>query len=75
MGKSQPIPDGKVEGSPAQSCQPSHDAAITLGRRLGIYKGSMDTAEACDVVHEGEEDVLCLSCHTRPLASRTRLSI
>ena len=66
MGKSEPIADGKVEGVTCAACHPSHNAAVVLGRRLGVYKLGMDksTAEAYDVVHEGNEDNLCLNCHT-----------
>lgn len=66
-GESVPIPDGKVEGVTCAACHPSHTAAVTLGRRLGIYKFGMDrnTAEAYDVIHEGEEDRLCLNCHEK----------
>jgi nitrate/TMAO reductase-like tetraheme cytochrome c subunit len=66
-GKAEPIPDGQVEGVTCASCHPSHNAAVTLGRRLGIYKFGMDrtTAEAYNVIHEGEEDRLCLNCHEK----------
>lgn len=66
-GMSQPIPDGKVEGVTCAVCHPSHTSAVVLGRRLGIYKWGMDKnkPEAYDVIHEGQEDSLCLSCHTR----------
>lgn len=66
-GKAEPIPDGKVEGVTCAACHPSHTAAVTLGRRLGIYKFGMDraTAEAYDVIHEGDEDRLCLNCHEK----------
>lgn len=65
--KSVPIPDGKVEGVTCAACHPSHTAAVTLGRRLGIYKFGMDKAkpEAYDVIHEGDEDRLCLNCHEK----------
>lgn len=68
LGMSQPIPDGKVEGVTCAACHPSHNAAVVLGRRLGIYKWGMDknTPEAYDVVHEGQEDNLCLKCHLTP---------
>src|ERR1044071_6958914 len=42
--KSVPIPDGKVEGVTCPACNPSHTAAVVLGRRLGIYKFGMDKA-------------------------------
>ena len=66
IGQSSPIPDGTNEGVTCAACHPSHTAAVTLGRRLGIYKWGMDknTAAAYDVIHEGEEDRLCLNCHT-----------
>lgn len=66
-GMSEPIPDGKVEGVTCAACHPSHNAAVVLGRRLGIYKFGMDkaTPEAYDVVHEGNEDLLCLNCHNK----------
>jgi Cytochrome c554 and c-prime len=66
IGMNEPIPDGKVEGVTCAACHPSHNAAVVLGRRLGIYKWGMDKAkpEAYDVVHEGNEDTLCLNCHT-----------
>jgi hypothetical protein len=61
------IPDGQVEGVTCAACHPSHTAAVTLGRRLGIYKFGMDnaTAEAYDVIHHGDEDRLCLNCHEK----------
>lgn len=66
MGGSTPIADGKSEGVTCATCHPSHNAAVVLGRRLGVYKWGMDrtTAAAYDVVKEGNEDVLCLNCHT-----------
>jgi hypothetical protein len=66
MGKSEAIPDGKVEGVTCAACHPNHNAAVVLGRRLGIYKWGMDkaTPEAYDVIHEGQEDRLCMNCHT-----------
>jgi hypothetical protein len=65
VGGSQPIPDGQVEGVTCATCHPSHTAAVTLGRRLGVYKWGMDrnSADAYTVVKEGNEDVLCLNCH------------
>lgn len=59
------IPDGQVEGVTCAACHPSHNAAVVLGRRLGFYQWGKDkaTAEAYQVVHEGQEDLLCLSCH------------
>ena len=67
VGGNKPIPDGQVEGVTCAACHPSHTAAVTLGRRLGIYKWGMDraTAEAYTVVKEGEEDTLCLNCHSQ----------
>jgi hypothetical protein len=64
-GMSQPIGDGRVEGVTCAACHPSHTAAAILGRRLGIYKFGMDKSkpEAYDVIHHGDEDRLCLSCH------------
>jgi hypothetical protein len=66
VGGSKPIPDGMVEGVTCAVCHPSHTSAVVLGRRLGVYKWGMDKTkpEAYDVVHEGNEDVLCLNCHT-----------
>jgi nitrate/TMAO reductase-like tetraheme cytochrome c subunit len=66
IGASKPIVDGVVEGVTCAVCHPSHNAAVVLGRRLGIYKWGMDktTAAAYDVVKEGNEDLLCLNCHT-----------
>jgi hypothetical protein len=66
MGKSEPIEDGKMEGVTCAACHPSHTSAVVLGRRLGIYKWGMDkaTPEAYEVIHHGEEDRLCLHCHT-----------
>lgn len=66
IGGSKPIADGKVEGVTCAACHPSHTAAVTLGRRLGIYKWGMDknTADAYQVIPEGGEDLLCLNCHT-----------
>ena len=66
VGMSKSIPDGTVEGVTCAACHPSHNAAVVLGRRLGIYKWGMDKTkpEAYDVVQEGQEDVLCLNCHT-----------
>jgi nitrate/TMAO reductase-like tetraheme cytochrome c subunit len=66
IGASTPIADGKVEGVTCAVCHPSHTAAVELGRRLGVYKWGMDksTAAAYDVVLEGNEDLLCLNCHT-----------
>ncbi|MEW6130917.1 MAG: hypothetical protein AB1757_28055 [Acidobacteriota bacterium] len=65
LGKSEPIADGQVEGVTCAACHPNHNAAVVLGRRLGIYKFGMDKTkpEAYDVVHEGNEDLLCLNCH------------
>lgn len=59
------IPDGKVEGITCAACHPSHNAAVVLGRRLGIYKWGMDKSkpEAYTVVNEWHEDELCLNCH------------
>jgi hypothetical protein len=61
----EPIADGAMEGVTCAVCHPSHNAAVVLGRRLGLYKWGMDkaTPEAYEVVKEGEEDLLCLSCH------------
>jgi cytochrome c554/c'-like protein len=66
IGLNKMIPDAKVEGVTCAACHPSHNAAAVLGRRLGVYKWGMDknTAQAYDVVLEGQEDVLCLNCHT-----------
>jgi hypothetical protein len=66
VGSSQPIAAGKVEGVTCAACHPDHNAAVVLGRRLGIYKWGMpkNKPEAYDVIHEGDEDRLCLSCHT-----------
>jgi hypothetical protein len=66
MGKSEPIADGQMEGVTCAACHPTHNAAVVLGRRLGIYKLGMDksTPEAYEVIHHGEEDLLCLNCHT-----------
>lgn len=59
------VPDGQMEGVTCASCHPSHTASLVLGRRLGIYKFGMDrnTPEAYEVIHEGDEDALCLNCH------------
>src|SRR5262249_33295018 len=59
------IPYGKVEGVVCASCHPTHDAAVVLGRRLGIYQFGKDKTkpEAYKVIKEGQEDVLCLNCH------------
>lgn len=59
------IAAGKVEGVTCAACHPSHNAAVVLGRRLGIYKFGMDKTkpEAYEVVHHGDEDKLCLNCH------------
>jgi len=59
------IADGAVEGITCAVCHPSHNAAVVLGRRLGLYQWGMDKTkpEAYKVIHEGEEDQLCLSCH------------
>jgi hypothetical protein len=67
MGKSERIPDGKVEGVTCAACHPNHNAAVVLGRRLGIYKFEMDKTkpEAYDVIHHGDEDRLCLNCHNK----------
>ncbi|HXG94560.1 MAG TPA: multiheme c-type cytochrome [Blastocatellia bacterium] len=66
-GMAEPIPDGKVEGVTCAACHPSHTSAVVLGRRLGIYKFGMNkaTPEAYDVIHEGDEDRLCLNCHMK----------
>lgn len=66
VGMSEPIAYGKVEGVTCAACHPSHTSAVVLGRRLGIYKFGMDKSkpEAYDVIHHGEEDLLCLNCHT-----------
>ena len=66
LGGSEPISYGKVEGVTCAVCHPSHNSAVELGRRLGVYKIGMDKnkTEAYDVVHEGQEDNLCLNCHT-----------
>ncbi|HLG14455.1 MAG TPA: multiheme c-type cytochrome [Blastocatellia bacterium] len=63
--RTDPIADGQMEGVTCAACHPSHNAAVVLGRRLGIYKYGMNkaTPEAYDVIHEGEEDQLCLNCH------------
>ncbi|HKG22994.1 MAG TPA: multiheme c-type cytochrome [Blastocatellia bacterium] len=65
-GKSEPLPAGKVEGVTCASCHPSHDSAVVLGRRLGIYKLGEDKnkPEAYEVIHEGEEDRVCFTCHS-----------
>jgi hypothetical protein len=62
---SEPIAFGRVEGVTCAACHPSHNAAVVLGRRLGIYQFGMNKAlpEAYKVVHEGDEDSLCLNCH------------
>jgi hypothetical protein len=67
MGKSEPIPDGKVEGVTCASCHPSKASTAILGRRLGIYKIGMDKTkpEAYDVIQHGDEDRLCLNCHNK----------
>lgn len=59
------VAEGKMEGVTCAACHPTHNAAVVLGRRLGIYKIGMDKTkpEAYDVVHHGEEDQLCLNCH------------
>jgi hypothetical protein len=59
------LAEGKVEGVTCAACHPSHNAAVVLGRRLGVYKFGMNkaTPEAYDVVQHGEEDQLCLNCH------------
>jgi hypothetical protein len=59
------VPEGKIEGVTCAACHPNHNAAVVLGRRLGIYKFGMDKTkpEAYDVVHHGDEDQLCLNCH------------
>ena len=59
------IADGVVEGVTCAACHPNHNAAVILGRRLGIYQFEKDkaTAEAYKVVEHGEEDELCLNCH------------
>ncbi|HEU4389608.1 MAG TPA: multiheme c-type cytochrome [Blastocatellia bacterium] len=59
------IEDGKVEGVTCAACHPSHNAAVILGRRLGIYQFGVDKTkpEAYKVVEHGEEDQLCLNCH------------
>lgn len=59
------IPSGQMEGVTCAACHPSHNSAVVLGRRLGIYQWGKDktTPEAYQVVHEGEEDALCLNCH------------
>jgi hypothetical protein len=61
----QQVEDGKVEGVTCAVCHPSHTSAVVLGRRLGLYQWGMDKTkpEAYKVIHEGEEDLLCLSCH------------
>ena len=66
-GMSEPIPYGKVEGVTCAVCHPSHNSAVVLGRRLGIYQLEKDkaTPEAYKVIHEGEEDTLCMNCHTQ----------
>ena len=66
IGLNKSIPDGTVEGVTCAACHPSHTSAVTLGRRLGVYQWGMDknTPEAYAVVKEGEEDSLCLNCHT-----------
>lgn len=66
IGKSASIPDGQTEGVTCATCHPDHNAAVVLGRRLGIYQWGVDRAkpEAYKVVEEGNEDVLCLNCHT-----------
>ena len=64
-GKNEPIADSKVEGVTCAACHPDHNSAVVLGRRLGVYKFGMprNTPEAYDVVHEGQEDQLCMNCH------------
>lgn len=59
------IADGMMEGVTCAACHPSHNAAVVLGRRVGIYKYGMDKSkpEAYQVVLEGEDDLLCLNCH------------
>lgn len=59
------LPTPTMEGVTCASCHPSHNAAVVLGRRVGIYKYGMDKSkpEAYQVVHEGEDDLLCLNCH------------
>jgi hypothetical protein len=65
MGGSQPIPNGQVEGVTCAACHPDHNSAAILGRRLGIYQFGVpkNTPQAYKVIHEGQEDVLCLNCH------------
>ena len=59
------VPFGKMEGVTCAACHPTHNAAVVLGRRLGIYQFEKDkaTPEAYKVVKHGEEDELCLNCH------------
>lgn len=66
LGKSEPIADGQMEGVTCAACHPSKASAAILGRRLGIYKVGMDKTkpEAYEVIHHGEEDLLCLNCHS-----------
>jgi RNase P subunit RPR2 len=61
----EPIAYGRVEGVTCAACHPSHTVAVEIGRRLGIYQFGKDKtkAEGYKVVHEGEEDSLCLNCH------------
>jgi len=65
FGSYKQIADGQFEAVTCAVCHPSHNSAVELGRRLGMYKLGMDRTktEAYDVVHEGNEDVLCLNCH------------
>lgn len=66
IGQNKPVADGTVEGVTCAACHPSHTVAAALGRRLGVYQWGKDknTADAYKVVKEGEEDLLCLNCHT-----------
>jgi hypothetical protein len=65
MLNTEPIDRSAIEGVTCATCHPSHNAAVVLGRRLGMYQWGMDkaTPEAYKVIEEGQEDQLCLSCH------------
>lgn len=67
FGKYQEFPEGSAQAVTCNVCHPGHAVQDLLGgRRLGIYKAGTDPlkAENWESIAEGNEDLLCLNCHT-----------
>ena len=65
MYVNQPVATGAMEAVTCAVCHPSNAIAAIIGRRVAIYTpgGSKTSAASYTVVHEGQEDLLCLNCH------------